>query len=111
MHDIAPQSPLPLPAPLAVKNGSSESAIRPLTASTAVLESTEPGETLALCNRYRGRVDLLITDYVMPRMNGHELAARVVAAHPETRVLYMSGYAKLRSRPLSEVWVSVTLCF
>jgi CheY-like chemotaxis protein len=59
-----------------------------------VMESTEPDEALALCNRNRGRVDLLITDYVMPRMNGHELAARVVAAHPETRVLYMSGYAK-----------------
>ena len=59
-----------------------------------VLESPEPDEALALCNRHCGRVDLLITDYVMPRMNGHELAARVVAAHPEARVLYMSGYAK-----------------
>ena len=59
-----------------------------------MLESPEPDEALALCNRHRGRVDLLVTDYIMPRMNGHELAARVVAAHPETRVLYMSGYAK-----------------
>ena len=38
------------------------------------------------------KLDLLITDLVMPHMGGKELAARVLAAHPETTVLFMSGY-------------------
>jgi signal transduction histidine kinase/ActR/RegA family two-component response regulator len=59
-----------------------------------VLESPKPEEALTLCERHRGRVDLLITDFVMPRMNGRELASRIVAVHPETSVLYMSGYGK-----------------
>jgi len=59
-----------------------------------VLESAGPEAALALCDRHRGRIDLLMTDFIMPRMNGSELAARVVAARPETHVLYMSGYSQ-----------------
>jgi signal transduction histidine kinase/CheY-like chemotaxis protein len=59
-----------------------------------VLESGEPEAALALCDRHRGRIDLLMTDFIMPKMNGSELAARIAAIHPEARVLYMSGYAQ-----------------
>lgn len=59
-----------------------------------VLEAAEPEAALALCGRHRGRIDLLMTDFIMPQMNGSELAARVVAVHPETHVLYMIGYAQ-----------------
>lgn len=59
-----------------------------------VLESAEPPLALAMCERYAGRIDLLVTDFIMPQMNGRELAERIVAAHPETRVLYVSGYTK-----------------
>jgi CheY-like chemotaxis protein len=59
-----------------------------------LLESAEPESALALCDRHLGRIDLLMTDFIMPQMNGRELAARIVAIHPETRVLYMSGYAQ-----------------
>jgi two-component system, cell cycle sensor histidine kinase and response regulator CckA len=59
-----------------------------------VLESAEPEAALALCDRHRGRIDLLMTDFIMPQMNGSELAERIIAVHPETHVLYMSGYAQ-----------------
>jgi signal transduction histidine kinase/ActR/RegA family two-component response regulator len=77
-----------------------ESAVRRLVREVLtqlgykVLESADPEAALALCNRHEGRIDLLITDFIMPQMNGGELAARILAIHPETQVLYMSGYAQ-----------------
>ena len=60
----------------------------------AVLDRAEPSAAVALCEGYSDRIDLLVTDLIMPEMNGRELAARIVATHPEARVLYVSGYAE-----------------
>ena len=51
-------------------------------------------EALALANDHTGAIDLLVTDVVMPRMNGFELGGYIGGAHPETSVLFVSGYAE-----------------
>ncbi|HEY7651537.1 MAG TPA: response regulator [Methylomirabilota bacterium] len=67
-----------------------------------VLETGDPIEARRLCESQR--VHLLLTDVVMPIMNGIELAKRVEAVSPTTKVLLMSGYvtneAKGSGRPL-----------
>jgi two-component system, cell cycle sensor histidine kinase and response regulator CckA len=57
-----------------------------------VLHAGHPHDALALMAQQTGRIELLLTDLVMPEMGGRSLARRVQAQHPETRVLYMSGY-------------------
>jgi two-component system cell cycle sensor histidine kinase/response regulator CckA len=49
-------------------------------------------EALALSEKHPGRIDLLLTDVVMPGLSGPELAERLTARRPETRVVFMSGY-------------------
>jgi CheY-like chemotaxis protein len=51
------------------------------------------GEALATARAHRGRIDLLLTDVVMPGMNGRELHDALKKLRPEVRVLFMSGYA------------------
>jgi two-component system cell cycle sensor histidine kinase/response regulator CckA len=58
----------------------------------AVLTADDPTEALAVATRYPGPIHVLVTDLVMPGMHGRELASRLLAARPELRVLYMSGY-------------------
>jgi PAS domain S-box-containing protein len=57
-----------------------------------VLEARHPGEALLLAERHPAPIHLLVTDVVMPQMDGHELAERLLSARPELRVIYMSGY-------------------
>ncbi|MBZ5561518.1 MAG: CHASE3 domain-containing protein [Acidobacteriia bacterium] len=57
-----------------------------------VFAADQAREVLQFCQLEPGTIHLLLTDVVMPRMSGRELAERVIALHPETRVLYMSGY-------------------
>jgi PAS domain S-box-containing protein len=56
-----------------------------------VIEASDGEEALSQCASER--MDLLLTDVVMPKMSGTELAARVRSAQPQVRVLFMSGYS------------------
>ncbi len=58
----------------------------------AVIEAETPERALQLAETEKGPLHLLVTDYVMPNMNGRELAQRLLAAHPRLAVLYISGY-------------------
>lgn len=59
----------------------------------AVLEASNGPDALKLAQSHSGtKIHLLMTDVVMPLMGGKELADRLRAIHPETRVLYTSGY-------------------
>ncbi|MEO7038134.1 MAG: response regulator [Polyangiaceae bacterium] len=57
-----------------------------------VLSAKDGLEAIALQENYANRIDLLITDVVMPGLGGRELANHVRAARPETKVLFISGY-------------------
>jgi CheY-like chemotaxis protein len=59
-----------------------------------VLAADGGAQALELAERHHGRIDLLVSDVVMPGMLGKDLAERLVAVRPDTRVLYMSGYAQ-----------------
>lgn len=55
-----------------------------------VIEAADPSDALRIC--VEDNPDLLLTDIVMPAMNGRELAERAAELQPRLRILYMSGY-------------------
>ncbi len=57
-----------------------------------VLEAADGRAALRIAEEEAGHIHLLVTDVVMPGLNGAQVADRLKASHPETRVLYMSGY-------------------
>ena len=57
-----------------------------------VLEAEGPAQAIQLSDRHQGPIHLLVTDVVMPKMSGRELAERLASRRPETKVLYVSGY-------------------
>jgi CheY-like chemotaxis protein len=59
-----------------------------------VLAAANGPEALQLAASYAGQIDLLMTDVIMPRMLGKEVAQRIMAARPNVRVMFMSGYAE-----------------
>ena len=58
-----------------------------------VLTAAMPGEAMVICEKYPKQIDLLITDVIMPNMNGSELSERIKHIKPGIRMLFMSGYA------------------
>jgi len=59
-----------------------------------VIAAASGPDALETLQAYPGRIDLLLTDMVMPQMNGAVLAERVNAVRPEVRILFMSGYTE-----------------
>jgi two-component system cell cycle sensor histidine kinase/response regulator CckA len=57
-----------------------------------VLTASDGRDALAVVAAKAARIDLLVTDVVMPRMGGSDLAAQLRAQQPDVRVLFMSGY-------------------
>jgi signal transduction histidine kinase len=57
-----------------------------------VIEACDGESALRIVEDRRERVHLLLTDVVMPKMGGRELARRLISRHPDVKVLYMSGY-------------------
>ncbi len=57
-----------------------------------VLEAPNAGSALLICEEYREKIDLILADVIMPRMNGVQLVKRIWKMLPALKVLFMSGY-------------------
>jgi two-component system cell cycle sensor histidine kinase/response regulator CckA len=95
----------PAPEGQAISGGSEtillvedEEAVREIVRETlagqgySIIEARHGPEALMLAEKYRKPIQLLVTDVVMPAMSGPELATSMTKSHPETKVLFMSGY-------------------
>jgi CheY-like chemotaxis protein len=58
----------------------------------SVLPAADGAEALRLCEQHDGTIDLVVSDIVMPRLNGLELEKRIRAARPETKFLFITGF-------------------
>jgi two-component system, cell cycle sensor histidine kinase and response regulator CckA len=57
-----------------------------------VMTASKPSEAMRLADEHTGEIHLLITDVVMPEMNGRDLAQSLLSLHPNIKSLFMSGY-------------------
>jgi CheY-like chemotaxis protein len=67
-----------------------------------VLEAEGGPEALEVARRHSGMIHLLLSDMVMPKMSGTELAARLRAIRPDIRIAFMSGYSEFSNSDLSK---------
>jgi signal transduction histidine kinase/CheY-like chemotaxis protein len=77
-----------------------ESGVRELTreflkiSGYTVLEAKDGLEALEIASGHTGRIHLVLTDMVMPRMSGSEMTTRLKALRPDVQVLFMTGYSE-----------------
>jgi len=58
----------------------------------SVLTATSPEMAISMESDYSGQIDLLLTDVIMPKMNGRDLAAKIEAHNPRLKTIFISGY-------------------
>ncbi len=63
-------------------------------AGYTVLEARDQGHAVQICDNMDQKIDLMLTDVVMPHVSGPQLAAAVRRVRPELKVVYMSGYPR-----------------
>ena len=110
---VAPLAPIPTPAlaaplpptrPTVVLLVEDDPLVRQMArraleaAGHTVTEAADGAEALSLATSKGGRPELLVTDLIMPRMNGRELADALARDNPELPVIYMSGYTGYDAR-------------
>lgn len=97
-REIAPPSPQPVAGRHTVLVVEDDQPLREVMVQALsrfgyqVLSAADPDEALELGRRHPEPIHLLLTDVVLPRMNGSELAGHLLSHHPELKVLFMSGY-------------------
>lgn len=74
-----------------------------------VLAANTPTEAIHLAREFGGEINLLVTDMIMPEMNGRKLASEIVPFFPQLKVLYMSGYTA--DIILSRETIEASICF
>ena len=57
-----------------------------------VLTAEAPEKALRMAKNYKGTIDLLLTDVIMPEMNGSELSTKLRSLLPKLKTLFMSGF-------------------
>jgi DNA-binding response OmpR family regulator len=60
----------------------------------SVLEAKDGGDAVALAEQYRGTIDVLVTDIVMPHVRGSDVARLLSLSRPGMKVIFMSGYTE-----------------
>jgi len=95
---LAPSVPITIHADETILLVEDETSLRTLTRNLlglcgyTVLEAKSAHDAAEIGRQHSGTIHLLLTDVVMPGMNGPELARQLAATRPEVKVLYMSGY-------------------
>jgi hypothetical protein len=74
-----------------------------------VLAAGDGVEALGMVEAHPGPIDLVVTDVIMPRMSGPDLAARLRARDPGIRLLYVSGYTADQLRAQTDLGADATL--
>ena len=105
LHELAERAAAPAPARTRPARGTEtvlvvedEAPVRNVARQVlerhgySVLEAPSAEAALDIATRYSGTIHLLLTDVVMPGLNGRELASRLADLRPDARVIFMSGY-------------------
>jgi two-component system cell cycle sensor histidine kinase/response regulator CckA len=94
----SPEAPLPRGGVETVLVVEDEAEVRALTREMledlgyTVLEARRPREALHIAEEHHGPIHLVLTDVVMPELNGRRLAERLTSSRADMKVLFMSGY-------------------